>query len=135
MSVVCGARASIASSYSHRPTTLRAMYSNTSATPSPVLADVKNNFVPHSGAPGIGTVCTGDGVVQVVAVFASRTNRLGVMVCASEKVDAIDGFRCGERMGEWLGEREDSGVERADGGVGEERAVSNASKNDDEGVW
>ena len=146
---MCRVRASTASSYSHLPTTLRATYSNTSTTPSPVLADVKNSCVPCSGGAGVG--CTGDGVVHVVVAPAgSRTKRLGVIVCASEKVEHTDGFRRGERTGEWLADRDESGETRAEGGgeqrseggseateggVGDERAVSNASKNDEEGVW
>lgn len=144
-SATCSVRASTASSYSHRPTTRRATYSKTSATPTPVLADVKNSFVPHCGGAGYaGRVCTGDGaglgVVHVVD--AARpfpfTKRLGVMVCVSDTVDDIDGFRWGERTGEWLGDLEDSGedcLEMADGGAGDDRADSNTSKKDEEGVW
>ena len=39
---------------------------------------------------------TGEGVVHaVVGARASRTKRLGVMVCASERAEEIESLRCG----------------------------------------
>jgi len=63
-----------ASSHSQRMTTRRAIYANTSDTPAPVLAEVKNSFGPRGGRRCI---------VRAVAY------RAGVIVGA-EDVDSID---------------------------------------------
>lgn len=131
-------RASSASSCSCRTTTRRAMYSNTSFTPSPVFAEVKKSFgYRSSGGGGQYELPGGEpdsGVVAVVATSAwPRMKRLGVIVGA-EDMDDVDGMRRGERSEESReGEREggaDSAVN-----AGEERADSKLSKIEEEGVW
>ena len=132
----CIVRASSASSYSWRTTTRRAIYSNTSFTPSPVLADVKNSFGYRSGGGGGAYVLDGgepdSGVVAVVVAACPRMNRLGVMVGA-EDMEEFEGMRRGSRRGECEGER-DMGAERAVK-AGEESADSKVSKREEEGVW
>ena len=69
----------LASSHSHRITTRRATYANTSDTPAPVLAEVNDNLGPRSGRGGL--VCD-----NLPRLFAYRA---GVMVGAID-VDAVD---------------------------------------------
>ena len=135
-SCTCIVRASIASSYSWRITTRRATYSNTSFTPSPVLAEVKNSLGYRSGGGGGAYPLDGgdpdSGVVAVVVAASAcpRKNRLGVMVGA-EDMEELEGIRRGSRRGECEGEREAESAVNA----GEESADSKVSKRDEEGVW
>lgn len=131
-------RASSASSYSQRATTRRAIYSNTSGTPSPVLADVKKSLGPRStgggtAREGLSGSDDGDGGVVDAVVACARINRLGVIVGA-EDVERSDGARRRMRSGESEGARDDVD-EYADVGAGEARADSKASKKEEEGVW
>lgn len=111
-SAMCSVRASTASSYSNLLTTRCATYSKTSATPSPVLADVKNSFAPRSGGGDMGSECVGagDGVAARVLPL-ERPYKLGVIVWVSESADEKDGCRRAVRTGDALGERERDGVE------------------------
>jgi len=60
------ALASMPSSYAHRFTTRRVIYSNTSNTPSPVFAEVKNNLGRLSGEDGAESGGGVGGVVMAV---------------------------------------------------------------------
>jgi len=99
---MCNVRASSASSYSRRIVTRREMYSNTSETPWPVFADVKNSFGRRSGGGGGLNELDGEsaeaGVVDSV-VARSRRKRLGVIVGALE-TEEDEGWRRGVRVGE-----------------------------------
>lgn len=113
------------------------MYSNTSATPSPVFADVKNSFGPLSGGNGATKAGAGanskggDGLVAVplaLALAFSRANRLGVMVTALpelalpvESIVAVrrltlaGGLSGGARLSSWSMDLDHgSGEDRAD---------------------
>lgn len=111
------------------------MYSNTSATPSPVLADVKNSFGPLSGGNGATKAGAGanskggEGLAVVpLALAFSRANRLGVMVTALPElalpVESIvvvrrltlaDGLCGGARLSSWSVDLDHgSGEDRAD---------------------
>lgn len=119
----CIVRASSASSYSCRVMTRRAMYSNTSFTPSPVFADVKKSFGYRSRGGGGAYELAGEqptsGVVAVVVAPWPRMNRLGVIVGADD-MDEFEGMRRAGRKGDL--EREgDREVDRAVN-AGEDRA-------------
>jgi len=83
-----------ASSHSHRITTRRATYPNTSNTPAPVLAEVKNSLGPRSGRGGIDC----DNVSRLLAYRAGVI--VGAMEVEAVEVDIIDADS--ERYGLWL---------------------------------
>ena len=140
----CVVRASSHSSYAHFCTTRRAIYSNTSATPSPVFADVKNRRGPRSGGSGGASVAadrsidSGRSDVGVAAASSrSRATRLGVIVGALPElvlpVESIVSVRW--RGGVTWGSDVDLGSDAATLGSGDARAEWNTSKSEDEGVW
>ena len=123
----------MSSSYSHRITTRLATYSKTSATPSPVLADVKNSLGPR----GSGVEESSSGVVISVAAF-SRANRLGVMVTVLPELLLAVVVERLRTLGAGSGPEGGDDVaklEEEDHGSGELRADWKTSKREEEGVW
>lgn len=118
--------ASTRSSYSQRRTTRAAIYSNTSETPSPVFADVKNSFGPRAGGGGKAKYGVSSTVGVLTSIVVSRANKLGVIVTALPllvlsvesavillaRITGLEG--CDEGDDEEDGPDHGSGEERAD---------------------
>ena len=144
-SCICIVLASTFSWYSHLETTRFAIYSNTSETPSPVFAEVKNSLGLRSDFGGwreTSDICVesawscrwdieGKGLELVRTL---REEKLpGVIVRVEEEEEEYEALRLTQ-----FPQVEDSGTLGGEGereaGVGEDLADSYPSNKDDEGV-